>query len=229
MSYLQNLKSRPGLSTALGIALAIIAGLMLLGFIARATTAERGGRMVSLPVARSDINMGSPITGSMLAHRHIPTDYIVPGALRDPEEITGSRAVRYIGRGEPITSSSIAGGDGPANLAGRIPADLRAYSIALSRGSSQSADLRPGDRVDVLSTGGEPPRAVTILAGRLILSVGSEEAADDGASQGSSAGSLTLLVTPLEAELLAQAASTSEISVSLCPALQGKGTSAAGK
>jgi Flp pilus assembly protein CpaB len=217
MSLFETLRSRPGLNTALGVALAIVAGLMLLGFITKTTSADSGGRRVRIPVARADVPMGSVITGSMLEERQIPSDYVVPGSLREPSQITGARAVRFIGKGEPVTVSAIAGGEGAANLASRIPADLRAFSIDLSHNSRQAADLRPGDRVDVLSTGGDPPRATTILSGRLILSVGCVQGMDAEDAAASTAGALTLLVTPAEAELLAQAVSTTEISVSLCP------------
>ncbi|MHB8893854.1 MAG: Flp pilus assembly protein CpaB [Candidatus Geothermincolia bacterium] len=216
MSLLKQLRSRPGLSTAAGTAFAIIAGLMLLGFVSRSMKGERGGNLVAVPVARGDIAMGVAINDDMLTSRKIPVGYLVPGTIREVSGISGARALRFIGKGEPITASSIAGGKGAGNLASRIPADLRAYSIGLSRASAGCSDLRPGDRVDVLATAGDPPRTGTLLSGRLILSVGGN-ASGDPEERETGAPTITLLVSPAEAELLAQATCSGEISVSLCP------------
>lgn len=221
MKMIDRLRSRPGLSTAIGAAFAIIAGLMLLGFITRAIRPERGGSFVSVPVAGHDIPMGATVTGSMLESRRIPVGYLVPGTIRDVKDIRGARAVRFIGKGEPITATSIAGGGGAGNLASRIPSDLRAYSIQLSRASAGCSELRPGDKVDVLSTNGDPPATATLLTGRLILSLAGASGADDEGAE-AKAQSITLLVSPREAELLAQAACSGEISVSLCPGEAGK-------
>jgi Flp pilus assembly protein CpaB len=218
MGLFKHLRSRPGLSTALGIAFAVIAGLTLLGYVSKAMKGDRGGSMVNIPVVRRDIAMGSVITDDMLANWSVPRDYVVPGALRSRSDVVGSRALRFIGKGEPVTASAIAGGKGAANLATRIPPDMRAYTILLSRSSAGTADLRPGDKVDVLSTGGEPPRTATLLTGRLILSVGNLSGQGPEEAPGSGAPAITLLVAPREAELLAQAVCSGEISVSLCPA-----------
>jgi Flp pilus assembly protein CpaB len=69
----------------------------------------------------------------------------------------------------------------------------------------------------VLSTSGEPPSTATLLAGRLILSTGGLAGSQSDEGSSSASESLTLLVSPREAELLAQASSSGEISVSLCP------------
>jgi Flp pilus assembly protein CpaB len=227
MGLLERVRSRPGLSTAIGTVFAIIAGLMLLGYVSKMIKGDRGGALISIPVARRDIAMGAAITGEMLGRQSVPRDYVVPGTLRSQSDITGSRALRFIGKGEPVTASSVAGGKGPANLATRIPPDMRAYSVQLSRASAGSADLRPGDKVDVLSTGGEPPRTGTLLTARLILSVGDASGQDGDGAPASGAPAITLLVAPREAELLAQAVCSGEISVSLCP-IEGKQTKVQG-
>jgi pilus assembly protein CpaB len=216
LSLFANIRGKPGLSTAIGTAFAIIAGLMLLGLVGRSLKSERGGALVTVPVARADIAMGVLINDDMLGSRQVPADYVVPGSLRKKSDVTGARSIRFIGKGEPITTASIAGGKGAGNIASRIPSDLRAYSVQFARDGSGTTDLRPGDKVDVLATAGDPPATRTLLTARLILSVGGAEASSAD-EQGPAAASITLLVSPREAELLAQASSTGEISVSLCP------------
>lgn len=221
MGIFASLEARPGLNRAAGIVLAIVAGLMLLGYASRVVKGDPGGKTVVVPTAGVDIAMGSTIKRDMLDSASIPSTYVVPGALRNVSDIAGSRAIRFIGKGEPITASSIAGGKGAGALASRIPADLRAYSVVIADGTGGSADLRPGDRVDVLSTGGEPPTTTTLLTGRLVLSIGVPAGTDSDVQGAAAPGSLTLLVSPREAELLAQASSSGEISVSLCPLPDG--------
>ncbi|MBU4173477.1 MAG: Flp pilus assembly protein CpaB [Actinobacteria bacterium] len=212
------LKSRPGLNTAIGVAFAVVAGLLLLGYVSQLFGGERGGPLLDIPVATHDIGIGNIIDGSMMTTRKIASEYLVPGTVRERDGIEGSRALRFIGKGEPFTSSSVSGGDGPGTLASRIPPSMRAYSLRLSPLAGSSGDIRPGDHVDVLATvGGDPPSTATILTNRLILSVSSM--APDGevdASRGN-ASAITLLVSPDEAERLARAEFEGEISISLCP------------
>ena len=221
MGFFASLKARPGLNRAAGVVLAIVAGLMLLGYASRIVKGDPGGTLVAVPTARADIAMGSTIKRGMLGSDSIPSGYVVPGTLRRVSDIEGSRAIRFIGKGEPITASSIAGGKGAGALASRIPADLRAYSVAIAEGTGGSSDLRPGDRVDVLSTGGEPPSTSTLLTGRLVLSTGVSSGSESDSAGAPASGAITLLVSPREAEMLAQASSSGEISVSLCPMPDG--------
>ena len=212
------LRSRPGLNTAIGVAFAVVAGLLLLGYVSQLFGGERGGPLLDIPVATHDIGIGTIIEGSMMTNRKIASEYLVPGTVRERDGIEGSRALRFIGKGEPFTSSSVSGGDGSGTLASRIPPSMRAYSLRLSPLAGSSGDIRPGDHVDVLATvGGDPPSTATILTNRLILSSGST--APDGKAETSqvSAMDMTLLVSPDEAERLARAEFEGEISISLCP------------
>lgn len=179
------LRSRPAVNSAIGVVFAIIAGLLLLGYLSHMVRPGAGGAVLDIPVAASDIEMGSVIGEQMISTRKVAHDYMVPGTVRKRSDISGSRALRFIGRGEPFTASSIAG-SGEGTLASRIPSDLRAYPLQL-RASAAGGDLRSGD------------------------------SSRDGST------CITLLVSPPEAELLAQAECAGEISVSLCPIAPGKG------
>lgn len=216
------LRSRPAVNSAIGVVFAIIAGLLLLGYLSHMVRPGAGGAVLDIPVAASDIEMGSVVGEQMISTRKVAHDYMVPGTVRKRSDISGSRALRFIGRGEPFTASSIAG-SGEGTLASRIPSDLRAYPLQL-RASAAGGDLRPGDRVDVISTSSDPPVTSTLLRGRLVLSVaGVQASGESGDSSRDGSTCITLLVSPPEAELLAQAECAGEISVSLCPIAPGKG------
>jgi len=209
-------KSHPGFNTAFGVVFAIIAGLLLLGYLSRAARGGDGGPILEIPVASRDIAMGAAISEEMVTTRKTARDYVVPGTIRKRSEIRGSRALRFIGRGEPFTDYSLSG-RGKSTLASRIPADLRAYSLRV-RSSGAGDEMRAGDRVDVISTTSDPPKTTTLLRERFVLRVsGGSNASGDGDTSGAGYVSITLLVSPPEAELLAQAECLAEISLSLCP------------
>jgi Flp pilus assembly protein CpaB len=218
MNIKETLGSRPGLSTAIGVVFAIVAGLLLLGYLSQMVKGGEGGPVLEVPVARADIEMGAVVSEDMITSVRIPSRYLVPGTIKKRSSISGSQAIRFIGKGEPFTRSAVTGPNGEGTLAARIPADLRAYSLHLARGLGGGSPMRPGDKVDVLATTPEPPSTTTLLRERLVLSVSGSESPNEGIStvQGGSLN-ITLLVSPSEAEVLAQAECTTEISVALCP------------
>lgn len=209
------LRTRPGLNTALGIAFATIAGLLLLGYLSTLLKAKRGGPLLDVPTARRDIEIGEVIRDDVMGLEKIPDGYIVPGTVKNPGDIKGARALRFIGKGEPFTRASIYGRKAGSTLASRIPENMRAYSLQPGR-STAGQELHPGDRVDVLATSGDPPRTRTILRDKLILSAGKRIPSDE-AQETQGAERITILVSPAEVEALAQAECEGEISISLCP------------
>jgi Flp pilus assembly protein CpaB len=215
MKFSNHLRTRPGLNTALGIAFATIAGLLLLGYLSALLTAKRGGPLLDVPTARRDIEIGELIRDDMVGLKKIPDRYLVPGTIKNRDDIKGGRALRFIGKGEPFTQSSIYGRKAGSTLASRIPENMRAYSLQPGR-STAGQELRAGDRVDVLATSGDPPRTRTILRDKLIVSAG-RRVASDGAQETQGTERITVLVSPAEVETLAQAECEGEISISLCP------------
>jgi Flp pilus assembly protein CpaB len=209
------LRTRPGLNTALGIAFATIAGLLLLGYLSSLLKAKGGGPLIDVPTARRDIEIGELIRDDMIGLKKTPDGYLVPGTIKKTGDIRGGRALRFIGKGEPFTRSSIYGLKAGSTLASRIPENMRAYSLQPGR-SAAGQELRPGDRVDVLATSGDPPRTRTILRDRVILSAG-RRSPTDVAQESQAAERITVLVSPAEVETLAQAECDGEISISLCP------------
>ncbi|MBU1670563.1 MAG: Flp pilus assembly protein CpaB [Actinobacteria bacterium] len=221
------LRSHPALNTALGVAFAALAVLLMLGYVSRLAGAS-GGREVSVPIASRDIDVGVRVTREMVTTSKVPRRYVVPGSMKGPDPVIGGTAVRFIARGEPFTESSISGAGGGNTLASRIPQEFRAYSLSASRGCATGPFIRSGDRVDVLATRGDPPSTSTILRDRLVLTTTGGSSGDlTNAQEGFI--KVTLLVSPGEAEVLAQAECEAEISVSLCPPAPSPGTAGKGE
>lgn len=216
-----NRKLTPGLTAAAGTAFAILAGLLLLGFFAQLAGRKDDGQAMKVHVAARDIPPGVLITREMVSKKDIPEKYVVPGTIKKEKDVIGARALRFIGKGEPFTASCLVGSEGTGSLAARIPADSRAYTLRLDLCSGAGPDIRPGNRVDVLSTSGEPPATRTLLKNRLVLSMTIGNRTEKAEAGAEGVESVTLLVHPTEAELLAQAELSGEISISLCP-MQGE-------
>jgi pilus assembly protein CpaB len=129
--------------------------------------------------------------------------------------ILGRRLVRALEKESPIYWSDIEGGD-PLNhgLAADIKSGMRAISIGVGGTAAVSGMVNPNDHVDVLGTFTFPSSkkpsememvTMTILQDVLILATGRETAKSrllSGAEQSGSYGSITIEVTPREAEML---------------------------
>lgn len=202
--------------TIIAVALILLSALLLVGGLRTAGGSGAAGEYMQVLVTTADLQPGTVITAKMLRTMKVPRAYMVPGSLHDQGKAVGQRVLRYIARGEPVTGASISGGRG---VAARIPAEMRAYSLDLAT-TRGSGEVQPGDRVDLISTSTavDPPQGTTLLHERLVLEVFAPSA-DQLVSYGSTR--ITLLVTPGEAELLAVAESTGQVTVSLCPVTGG--------
>ena len=131
----------------------------------------------------------------------------------------GRRLNHPVDPDDPILWSYLEGGrDSSRRLGEDVPTGKRAVSIPVSGASAVSGLVRPEDHVDVLGSfampaaegghgTGEDAEMVTLtdLQNVTVLAVGTETARSRGGSRGGSSagyGTVTLLVTPREAEVL---------------------------
>ena len=138
--------------------------------------------------------------------------------LDDLNLILGRKTLLGHRRGDVLFWSDVEGGNPAATgLSADIKKTMRAVSINCSGAASVSAMVRPNDHVDVIGTfdfdDGKSGRrgkdfvTCTILQNVLVLATGSRtaktRAPDLGAAAASSYSTVTLEVTPREAEMLA--------------------------
>ena len=190
--------------------LAVGTGVLTYNYLAAVghTTAPAVHRTI-LTAART-IPAHATITAAMLATASRPADAVDPDALVVPASAIGSIAMNEIPAGSSITSSklvhySIAG------LPGHVHVGMRAVSIALDRVKGVSNLIQAGDKVDVIAAtlprNDAAPKAVTIIRGATVLSVGTitepgPTPAPDAAGQPQQFLTATLEVTPKQADLL---------------------------
>lgn len=175
-----------------------------------------GAKKIYVVAAAEDIPGGTKIRESNIGKISIfassaPDRIILPS---EAHMIIGKTALVEIKAGKPILWSDIEGGS-PADqgLAPMVQPTMRAISISVSGSASVSGMVRPNDRVDVLGTFTLPSRTtpgemetetLTLLQDVTVLATGQEVSRYGGDIQRrQSYSTVTLLVTPQEAELLA--------------------------
>jgi pilus assembly protein CpaB len=188
-------------------------------------------------VASTDLLPGVAIEETMVAETQVPQKFLQPGAIATLRDVVGQIPAVPIPKGAQVTGTSMTGvGRG---LATKIPRGKRAISIAVTEVSGVSGLIRPNNYVDIMgiiTTGsglGAPDQramVVTLLQNVMVLAVGqdigevkpearpaSEQEALDilAARQREGVNSVTLAVSPQEAQDLALAQQIGDVSFTL--------------
>ena len=204
---------------ALVLALMSAAGVLLYTRNVR-TEAGAGGPTTPVVVAAVDVPAGTQfdelIDDGDLVTQQIPTDYVVPGAIADVEELRGTTAGQPLLEGEQISADRVAElGTVPGGGLG-IPEGFSAISMQLPAAQSVAASLHRGDHVRVFATfhgvgSGGISTTVALLPNVLVL-----DAVALGESESRAPNvMLTLAVTPEDAAKFAFAQDTATIWVNL--------------
>ena len=166
---------------------------------------------------KKDIPSGSLISKSDLGKKTVPASGLRGQALTEENvaEILGRKLLTGHRKGELVFWADIEGGNPVGGgLAGDIRKKMRAVSINASGASAVSGMVKPNDHVDVIGTftfpkagpDGKPIQELvtcTILQNVLVLATGKDTAKSATPSfAGSSYSTVTLEVSPREAEML---------------------------
>ena len=214
------------------LAVSIVAGV--LAFVLMKSSIEEHRRKLNLAAKKTqviapkrDMLAGDMITVEDLATRQIFESSATPQQIRkeDLKLIIGQRLASDVNRADYLMWRDI---DMPdlergGGLARRIRDKERALSIAVDSVNSVSGLVRPNDHVDILGTfrfpgGNQDPTldtvTLTVLQNVTVLAVG-QKLAGAGDSRRSGYSTVTVAVTPQEAELLVFAAQKGEITLTL--------------
>jgi pilus assembly protein CpaB len=174
--------------------------------------------MRTVVVANRDIPEGVTIDRIALGTAQWPAEHAPVGAFASIDSVAGRISRVAIFNGEMIVPGRLAPiGSGPG-LEIKIPPGQRAMAVRINDVAGISGLLQPNSRVDVLVTirddKSDSQVAKLFMSNMLVLSVGTEVQRD---SQGKpiNATTVTLAVTPEEAEQLAIAMNTGSIQLVL--------------
>ena len=194
-------------------------------------------------VLRQPVPAFSEITENHVEIAKMPTEYIPSSAIRSLSQVEGKVARVSLMQGDILSKNQIAKSRAEGGLTYLIPEGHRAMTVSVNEVAGVAYLLEPGDFVDVLAYIGdeylEGHTSTTLLQKRLILSVGQKYQDEYGLDNrkkedgGTSFNTVTLAVTPAEAQQLALADEIGNIRLILRPVddistFQGKNTNPGG-
>ena len=167
-------------------------------------------------VALTSIPEHVRITQEMVQMASVPTEGVHPDAVKDMALVVGAISRTDIINGEQILAGRIVNEESDAGLSYWIPENMRAAAIPVSEITGVANYIQVGDKVDILATyefevdvpGEEEEETVQMTYTQLqnieVIAVGGRKApTEEEAIQ--QPGSITILVNPAQAEVIAWA------------------------
>src|SRR5258708_1796919 len=161
--------------------------------------------MKDIVVASRPLGVGASVRATDIKLSKVPASAFPKGAFSKPEEVIDRPVTGAILLDEPLLEGRLAIRGSGVGLAPIIPVGMRAVSVRVNDVAGVTGFVLPGMRVDVLVTGRPPETSgsvtATCLQNILVLSAGTTIQAD-GKGQAIQAPTVTLLVSPDQAEIL---------------------------
>ena len=169
-------------------------------------------------VAKSDISLGEKITAEHLTLLPMPNGSVPEGAFRKASEVVGRVAITKIGIREPITLWKLAPEGTEGGLSAVIPQGYRAMTVKVDDVVGVSGFIMPGSFVDVVAIIVPPgadqsrgPISKIVLQSIKVLASGPKIDTPENQRTPSEVRSVTLQVTPEQAEKLVLAANEGKL------------------
>jgi len=179
------------------------------------------GRLIHVIVAGRDIAFGQAIESQMLTTIAWPVEAVPKGIFSDHSKLLPEpgnpprRARSAIAQGELILASRVSDFGEKVTITQSLGPNHRAMAIKVSAATAVGGSVTPGDHVDIVLTQGrgEKLRTVTILQN--IRVIGVDQDANVQTDAPGIARTITVEVTPEQAQTLALAQQAGKLSLSL--------------
>ena len=164
-------------------------------------------------VAKTDIPLGDKITADQVTLASLPNGSTPEGAFRKLDQVIGRVAIMPVGMREAITNQKLAPVGMGAGLSAVIPEGYRAMAVKVDEVVGVSGFVMPGSHVDIVIVTvpqaqqgyGQEPISKIVLQNIKVLATGAKLKSPENQSEPSAVSTVTLLVTPQQAEKLALA------------------------
>jgi pilus assembly protein CpaB len=178
-------------------------------------------KLAAVVTASTDVEPGQPLGAAVLTTGQMTPGSVPTGAFESPAALDGRIALTRLVKGQPVLESMLAPVGEAAGVQALIPPGMRAITIEVTEFSGLRGLLAPGCRVDIISVvpagdGTQNSLARTIVQNVEVRAIGQQIAraapapsGDTAAPAGDQANSVTLLVTPTQAEAVQLASSGS--------------------
>ena len=177
-----------------------------------AEVAKTKSQLVNVVVASQLIEAGSVIQAESLSVAEVPSAYVSAGATSDAQSLVGKVANTRIDANTQVTAALATGDGNPASLSSAIDTGFKAVTVAVDEPAGMSGLVKVGDVVDVLGTSSQlNSGALTrITSNAKVIALGSSLGDSDG-----SYASITIQVTPDEADTIRTAQATGSVTFEL--------------
>jgi pilus assembly protein CpaB len=192
-------------------------------YVSRHTTGDAQIVLKKVVVASVDIPVGTLLNAGMLKTVDWPSTTEPQGAFDGLPALEGRVASTALVAGEPIVERRLSAKGSGVGIASLIPANMRAMTVSVNDVVGVSGFIHPGDVVDVITTMQEPPaagatgmpgyRSKIVLQNIRVLAVGKQLAT--ASEKAESFPSVTLLVSPPDAERLALASTQGKLQLTM--------------
>jgi pilus assembly protein CpaB len=188
------------------------------------------GNQKDLVVAVKPLAIGTTIKSGDVKLAKIPGEQFPKNGFSKVEEVLDRPIISNILQDEAILEGRL-GQRGAGGITPLVPEGMRAVSVRVTDDTAVSGFVQPGMRVDVLVTGRPPSGGDvitrTVLQNILVLTAGTQIQAD-ARGQAVQAPTVTVVVTPEEAEILTLAGNEGRIKLVLRNGADTKETSTPG-
>ncbi|MCA9262146.1 MAG: Flp pilus assembly protein CpaB, partial [Planctomycetales bacterium] len=176
---------------------------------------------VPIYVALQNINLGDPISEALVSLEEWPKDKVPAGAITRWEDIEERRPRATVFQGEPLLDSKLLAKGQISDPIQGVPPGMRLKTISVDARKSAAGLLSPGNRVDVqifgrrhTSGGVEVPFTKIFLQNIRVFAVDQEiSRSADGTEARTVAKTVSLVVTPAQANRITLAENLGEVSL----------------
>jgi pilus assembly protein CpaB len=181
-------------------------GLLALLSMSRGSGDAAAENLADLVIAKAEIPLGTVLNADHLEKVNVLKASMPELAFNKPEDLIGRVSINAIGPREPLTEYRLAPKGSLAGLAALVPEGYRALTVKVDDEAGVAGLLSPGMTVDVISIirfdqgGRDATTAKVVLQNIKVLATGQNMAAPKEQATPESVKSVTLLVTPAEAE-----------------------------
>ncbi|MCS7157275.1 MAG: Flp pilus assembly protein CpaB [Blastocatellia bacterium] len=200
------------------LSLAAIFGLLTAVLVHRtlstSPSAQAGQKTKKVVVAAVKLGLGTQIKAEQVSLAEWPESLLPRGNFTEVEKLVGRVTIAEIFPGEPILETRLAPEGSAAGLPAIIPPGMRAMTVKVDEVIGVAGFVAPGTYVDVVGTvvegTGQNAISRVILQNVKVLASGQRmETQKDG--QAIEVKTVTLQVTPEEAEILALASNAGKL------------------
>jgi pilus assembly protein CpaB len=172
-------------------------------------------------VALQNVNVGDPLTDKMVALEEWPKDKVPVGAITKWEDLEDRRPRSNIYQGEPILDNKLLAKGQTNDPIQGVPSGMRLKTVSVDARKSAAGLLSPGDRVDVQifvkaneNQGVNHAFTKIFLQNIRVFAIDQTiDKAADGDESRSVAKTVSLIVTPAQANRITLAENMGEISL----------------